>query len=41
MSKAWDADIQRLELTGSPADPRAPNPPATVIGSSRLDHTPQ
>jgi serine/threonine protein kinase len=41
MSAAWDADIQRLELTGSPQDPRAPNPPATVIGSSRLDHTPQ
>ena len=41
MSAAWDADIQRLELTGSPEDPRAPNPPATVIGSSRIDHTPQ
>jgi len=36
-----DADIQRLELTGSPEEPRAPKPPVTVIGSSRLDHTPR
>ncbi|HWR49690.1 MAG TPA: protein kinase [Bryobacteraceae bacterium] len=41
MSSPKDADIQRLDLVGSPADPHAPNPPVTVIASSRLDHTPQ
>ena len=41
MAYQVDFDIQRIDLTGSPANPHAPNPAVTAIGSSRLDHTPQ
>ena len=36
-----DSDIQRLELGGVPGNPHALKPPATIIASTRLDHTPQ
>ncbi len=41
MTFSKDADIQRQDLAGSPADPQASNSPVTAISSSRLDHTPR
>lgn len=36
-----DANIKRLALGGSPADPKVLGPPEPVATSTRLDHTPQ